>query len=368
MWIETSQGPRRVRDLIGKPFVAVVGGELYAAPYGFIPTGLRPILRVTTARGYSIRATAVHKVLVETGRRLKIGGGYNEDREWIRIDELEPGIQLVLDASPFLIGRTDTKKFDLGWLLGEMVGDGGYNPEKKYNGYVRFWGEHAKFMAERATGIIKTHLTPRLDFKGSNWSEANGSLTVSSSELSHLANHLIEPGTKAGTDLLETMPQDFVRGFLSGLFDSDGSVQGTVEKGVSIRLSQSDLSRLQMVQRMLLRLGITSTIYCNRREAGDRLLPDGKGGKRGYASKANHELHVSKSALSLFRDVIGLHKPDKVNRLNQVLAGRKRPLYRDRFATKVVGVDADGVEPVYECTVEGINWVVSNGLVASNSG
>lgn len=367
MWIETSKGPTRVRNLVGKAFVAAVGGELHAAPNGFVQTGLRPVFRVNTSRGYSIRAATDQKVLVETGRRLKSGGGYNYDHEWISVGELKAGNQMVLDASRFSVVEPDAKSFGRGWLLGEMVGDGGYNPGK-YSGYVRFWNEHAEFMAMRAAEIIKTHLMPRSDFKGSNWSEANGTITVSSSELSYLAKHLIEPGTKAGTDLLETMRQDFLRGFLSGLFDSDGSVQGSTEKGVSIRLSQSDLCRLQMVQRMLLRLGIASTIYCNRREAGDRMLPDGKGGERAYPTKANHELHVSKSALGVFRDVIGLHQPEKESRLDQVLTGRKRALYTDRFTTKFVGVEASGMEPVYDCMVEGVNCLVSNGLVVSNCG
>ena len=65
---------------------------------------------------------------------------------------------------------------------------------------------------------------------------------------------------------------------LRGLFDADGSVQGTQAKGISVRLSQSDLALLEAVQRMLLRFGIAATIYRDRRPAGRRPMPDGKGG------------------------------------------------------------------------------------------
>ena len=70
--------------------------------------------------------------------------------------------------------------------------------------------------------------------------------------------------------------------FLRGLFDTDGSVQGTQEKGISIRLAQSNLQTLQAAQRMLARLGIIATIYEERRPAHRRLLPDGHGGQKEY--------------------------------------------------------------------------------------
>ena len=48
-------------------------------------------------------------------------------------------------------------------------------------------------------------------------------------------------------------------GMLRGLFDTDGSVQGSQAKGVSIRLAQSDLGLLEAVQRMLVVLaGVTT--------------------------------------------------------------------------------------------------------------
>ena len=76
------------------------------------------------------------------------------------------------------------------------------------------------------------------------------------------------PGAKTITPALEQCSSDFCRAFLRGLFDADGSVQGTTAKGVSVRLAQSDLATLEAAQRMLLRLGIASTIYRNRRAEG----------------------------------------------------------------------------------------------------
>ena len=63
----------------------------------------------------------------------------------------------------------------------------------------------------------------------------------------------LRPGRQTITPAIERGSSEFYRGFLRGLFDSEGSVQGTQAKGVSIRLGRSDTSMLEGVQRMLLR-------------------------------------------------------------------------------------------------------------------
>lgn len=97
----------------------------------------------------------------------------------------------------------------------------------------------------------------------------------------------MKPGAKTLTEAMERGSSAFYRGFLRGLFDADGSVQGGREEGVSIRLSQSNLETLQAVQRMLLRLGVVSRIYRERRPTILRTLPDGRGGGANIAPCRN---------------------------------------------------------------------------------
>jgi len=92
-------------------------------------------------------------------------------------------------------------------------------------------------------------------------------------------------------------------------------VQGDQSKGVSVRLSQSDLPTLRAVQRMLLRLGINSRIYQNRRPAGERMMPDGRGGQRLYPHKAQHELVISGENILRFAERIGFANDAKAGRL-----------------------------------------------------
>ena len=95
------------------------------------------------------------------------------------------------------------------------------------------------------------------------------------------------------------------RGFLQAIFSADGSFQGTLEKGYSVRLAQSNLPLLEKVQIMLLNFGIVSKLYQNRRPKGKSLLPDGKGQKKYYPTKAHHELVISKDNLIRYKDEIG---------------------------------------------------------------
>ncbi len=62
-WVQTADGPRRVRDLVGKPFTALVNGRPFAsAAEGFFLTATKPVLNLTTREGHGLRLTADHPV------------------------------------------------------------------------------------------------------------------------------------------------------------------------------------------------------------------------------------------------------------------------------------------------------------------
>jgi ribonucleoside-diphosphate reductase alpha chain len=108
---------------------------------------------------------------------------------------------------------------------------------------------------------MQTNVPQRSDFHG--WMPVSGrqEYRLSLVYVQNLAESLgIFPGEKIITEKIEQESSDFYKGFLRGFFDADGSVQGTHDKGISIRLFQSDFDCLQAVQRMLLRLGIVSSI------------------------------------------------------------------------------------------------------------
>ena len=176
------------------------------------------------------------------------------------------------------------------------------------------------------------------------------------------------PGCKGVTTDIERASSTFYRGFLRGLFDADGSVQGDHAKGISVRLAQSDLDWLEAVQRMLLRLGIASRIYRNRREAGESLLPDGKGGMKAYATAAQHELTISGDNLARYAETVGFADTEKRIRLKTALGDYRRALNRERFVATVASIEEAGVEDVFDVAIPGINAFDANGLYVHNCG
>jgi ribonucleoside-diphosphate reductase alpha chain len=178
----------------------------------------------------------------------------------------------------------------------------------------------------------------------------------------------MSPGNKRITDRVESASSDFCRGLLRGLFDTDGSVQGAQDKGVSVRLTQVDLENLYRVQRMLLRLGICSTIYRNRKPAGSNLMPDGNSGLKRYPTQALHELVISAANLERFEAIVGFVHAAKAERLAELLASYRRALNRERFVATVESVDADGVEDVFDVHVPGAHAFDANGFYVHNCG
>lgn len=357
-WIQTSEGPRQVAELVDKPFVALVDGHGYSAT-GFWKTGDKPVFKVKTNRGYEVRATANHKILVETSRKRKGNGvaGFHVAQEWVEVKDLEPGDKVVIsNHRDFPMGGVD--EFDSGWLLGEVVGDGGHNPDK-YPSYVRFWGDNQTAMASRAAAITGTTVVANAINKTSQ---------VSSIKIEELASGLITPAAKTLLPALEKKSAGFVAGFLRGLFDADGSVQGDLEKGVSVRLWQADERRIKTVQRMLNRLGIASTVYLFREPLAEREMPDGNGGLKSYLCSAGHELVISKDNVRQFMKCVGFYDEFKMARLEEITGARTRSPYQERFTTDVVSVERDGFEAVYDCTVDEVHRFDANGIVVHNCG
>lgn len=357
-WVLTTEGARQVRDLIGVDFMAAVDGQPFAAK-GFWETGVKPVLKLKTKEGYSLRLTANHKVLAVPYISRKI-----EKPEWVEAGELKPGDQIKLHNQRELIWEGEGT-FDEGWLLGALVGDGTFDQKAAK---LTFWGERRNEMAAQAINSLRASVKVRADLQGFDQTEHERTI-VSSAGLRDLAADFgIYRGQKTITPFVEQASSAFYCGFLQGLFDTDGTVIGTQAKGVSVRLAQSDLPLLEAAQRMLLRLGITATLYENRRPAGPRLMPDGKGGYAEFETRANHELVITNDNLAVFAELIGFSDLDKHERLTAKLNGYQRQMNRERFVVTVESVEPDGVEMVYDCAVNEMHAFDANGLYVHNCG
>ena len=258
----------------------------------------------------------------------------------------------------------------MGWLLGLLVGDGtfAHNEAKSDQAILRFRGEKSKAMVEMAHAVLTDNVSARSDMQPL-WHPTNKYWQLSSTGLANAAaTYGIIHEHKTVTDGVENASSAFYTGFLRGLFDADGTVIGEQDKGVSVRLAQSNLDLLRRVQRMLLRLGIASTIYQNRRDAGLRALPDGRGGLKEYWTKAQHELVIARENIGIYQERVGFSDPDKAARLSDKLGNYRKQPDRERFVARIKSITPVGRASVYDCTVPGIHAFDANGLYVHNCG
>ncbi|HSZ75670.1 MAG TPA: LAGLIDADG family homing endonuclease [Rhizomicrobium sp.] len=375
-WILTSEGPRQITELIDAPFEAVAEGRVWPSTgRGFFSRGVRPVMELSTVEGHSLHLTADHCI-----RKITRRTRWSLEWEWAEASSLSSGDEILLHDhrdAPQWGNRRDVRIDSAeGYLLGLLIGDGVLKADKAVlsvwpgrkvvNGDDERPGVHDVMEAALDAARALPH---REDFRGWSEIEGRGEWRMSTGALRKLAlAHGMETGNKFITLVMERRSSAFHEAFLRGFFDADGSVQGSQTKGVSVRLSQSDLARLKAVQRMLLRLGIASTIYENRRLEGQSVLPDGKGGSKAYPIKAQHELVISGDNLPVFARRIGFVDTAKAARLENLLGQYRRNLNREAFVTTVKSVVAAGEAEVFDAAIPGLNAFDANGLWAHNCG
>ncbi|MDO9011485.1 MAG: LAGLIDADG family homing endonuclease [Gallionella sp.] len=374
-WVMTGHGARQVRELIGKPFAALIDGKSYQTEsQGFFFTGTKPVLRLKTTEGHSLRLTSDHQVL-----RVSRMTRHIRETEWVKAGELRVCDQIVLHDHRDHQAWNGAHTEDEGYLIGLLIGDGTLKNDKAV---LSVWDTAALKIANGgemspSTGVASVMLAAeqaartlphRSDFNG--WQkpiDGRGEYRLATGALRTLALELgLTPGNKRFTAAMETGSSNFYRGVLRGMFDADGSVQGSQEKGISVRLTQINIGNLEAVQRMLQRLGIIASIYQNRRPEGIKTLPDGKGGSKEYACQALHELIISGENIVRYAELIGFADYDKQTKLDGLLANYQRKPNAERFVATVHSLEEDGVEDVYDVTVSEVHAFDANGLYVHN--
>ncbi|MCF7970101.1 MAG: ribonucleoside-diphosphate reductase [Methylococcaceae bacterium] len=373
-WVQTEHGARQVSSLLGQQIKVLVDGQLHlSGAEGFFKTATKKVVKLMTKEGFNLRLTEDHQV-----RKITTQTRYLQETQWCAASELQAGDQVLLNDHRTANTWQGLYNENQGYLIGLLIGDGTLKEDKAV---LSVWksaqavNSNADIINAGVNAIMDKVLnasqefTTRSDFTG--WSEIAGrnEHRLSFAGLKHFAEKLgMSVGNKAITPAIESASSDFYKGFLQGFFDADGSVQGSQEKGVSVRLAQSDLARLEVAQRMLLRLGIKSSIYRNRRPAGIKQLPNGKGGNADYQIKAQHELIISGENLITFQELVNFTDVNKALKLKSALSSYKRNLNRERFTATIEAIIPDGIEDVFDIQVPGINTFDANGLHAHNCG
>ncbi|MFB6100290.1 MAG: ribonucleotide reductase N-terminal alpha domain-containing protein, partial [Candidatus Nanohalobium sp.] len=327
-------------------------------------TGTKDVYKLETVEGFELRLTADHKVMTEDG--------------WKEAQNLEEDDELhILDREgSFGHGGSEEEGRVLGWLVGD-----GQMKQSEERAVLHFYDEDTEISEEFAGYANEVVRTP----------EGNGDYEIGVQQVQRREGHrqtaeareervrserLYELASEYNLDEEKLQvpekvfrsSKEMAKGFLQGLFTADGSVQGNVEKGVSVRLSSSDEELLKETQQLLLNFGIYSKVYTERREEGRREMPDGKGGMKEYDIKAQHDLMISKGSLLEFQEKIGFLREDKNRKLEEKLSNYTRGPYREKFTARVESLEKDGHEDVYDLTEPDTHSFIANGLVVHNCG
>ncbi len=319
------------------------------------PTGIRPIYQLQTKEGYTVRLTEDHKVLTLEG--------------WKAASDLIVGDKIHLLHGEGGFGTTGNA--DLGQILGWLIGDGYLNTRREGAVTLSFFGTEQSIAPRFAEAVNRLVVAPegqRQYIVGAQKIVGRDETRIESTRLLHLIDpELLENKLQVPPSVLRGS-REMQKGFLSALFTADGSVQGTMEKGTSVRLTSISQSLLENVQRLLLNFGIASHIYKNRRNAGARELPDGKGGSASYDCQTYHDLMISRGNLRVFAEQIGFLTDEKQHKLEEALTKFSRGPYREDFLATFESLAPGGEEMVYDLSEPEAHQFVGNGLTLHNCG
>jgi ribonucleoside-diphosphate reductase alpha chain len=356
-WVQTGEGPRQVSELRGRRTSVRVDGRLHdTTEAGFFRTATREVLRLETAEGHALRLTADHRVRRVVGFELG-----RPITEWCEAGQLAAGDRVLLQDHRSGAHWTGALSEEEGYLLGMLVSRGRIEGEQAWLSLWRAPVAANSTYPGIAAGVrgIMTQVTQAAKIVSGNtafagWQEVpeRGEYRLSVPGLFGLARRLgLAPGSSIVTPSTERTSSAFHAGFLRAWFDArgrlqerDGQPQLVLDADVG-PAPQARLPSLAALQRMLQRLGIVAGC-----EAG------------------TDQLVIRGSNLREFMRRIGFADVERRRRLETWLTAAGDALYDERFIARVRGVQADGVEDVYDVQVPGINSFDANGLHAHNCG
>src|SRR3989338_4486517 len=340
-----------------------------------IKTGTKHVFRVETTSGFEIKATADHKILTPHG--------------WKAVEQLTAGNEILIQsgagkfnsdsALPFIVENTPVGKngkkyrnnlpakwsYDLGLVMGWMLGDGLLNDQANQVGLVF---SKPDYEAKEQLKPIFEHYCNR-SIKLTNRDQSAVQIRSNSK---YVTEYFFKLGLtsvdkeKEVPSTIYTATEEAVRGFLKGLFSSDGTIAHQKESRNYVRLNSSSLTLLKGAQRLLLNLGIKSTIYDRSTEPKTFKYITAKNQTKQYqTSGENYELNISKENLPRFLDKIGFIQSRHTQTAAKI---QQHEFYTEYFVEKIKTIEAAGIEDVYDLTEPTTHSFIGNGILLHNCG
>lgn len=381
-------------------------------------TGIKPVCRLTTRLGRSIRATANHKFLTMEG--------------WSRLDELKAGQHIGLPRHLSSPARQSMADAELA-LLGHLIGDGCVLPKHAVQ-YTTASPELANTVAFAAHEVFGEALRPHIQKVIQKSQTPLYQVFLSSAQ--HMTHGRRNPVVRWFSDLgiagfrapdkrvpeqVFRQPERAIALFLRHLWATDGAIK--IERLPRIYYASSSLRLAGDVQSLLLRLGINARLK--------RVAQLGKGRDQyhiilsgqpdverfvecvgtvgsyreqevgqirryleGRRPNTNRDIIPRSVWQSLARPAMrrldmtdrqmqqqlgnqycgtSLHKNhlsrERAARLAQVVASEELALLADSdlYWDQIVSITPEGEEEVFDLTVPGVHNFVADGMVVHNS-
>ena len=331
------------------------------------PSGRKPVFKLRLASGRSVDATANHPFLTTDG--------------WTRLDALSVGSFLAVPRRlPAPLHPGDGWSDDEVALLAHMIGHGTMGAAFTYEtadvankGLVEDLARRLFGLGAKATKVGNAwrlgfpspyRLTTGVHHPMRNWLEPHG-LWKSSASTRFVPSSIFGLG------------DDKVALFLHHLWATDGSVTiGTGSSGPSVGTGYATTSeRLALdVQRLLLRLGVPSTI--GRADKRPTARPDD--GVQGHREGFRVRIHGAASQTRFLR-MVGCHgaRGACIPEALAMLDGIEEDANDDHAPGDVAGSDlcwdevvevtSLGEQPTFDVTIVGTHNFIADGVVAHNS-
>ena len=349
--VATAAGYRRIADLVGDHVEIVACDGQPSNVTRIFPTGIKPVYRLRTRSGYSLRLTADHRVMTA-------------NRGDVPAINLRAGDNILLRGAGFgsrSLGR------EIAEFLGAAVGDGCQTgkqgqvfitvgkservlAETLLQSLARFTEGSEDGRARRARSVVETPTSLRV---GSSAAPLRGLVARYT---------VIDRGAaeKQFTDEVFSLDRASQAALLRGLFTADGTVADYGEKSQFVSLDSTSLALLEQVQLMLLSFGVKAKLYLNRLPGSEQEMPGGV-----YRRQTMHSLRISRSSRVIFEREIGFMS-ESPKSAQLAFMNARVTTYADRFEDEFASIEYSGDEPVYDLTEPRTNHFVANGMVVHN--
>lgn len=233
--------------------VFALGDDLRLAvtePSDHIDDGIKPVFRVTTALGRTVRCTLTHPFRTLDG--------------WHPLSELAVGDRIAVPRALPVFGSAALPEHEVS-LLGLLLGDGTLTAGAGRNGSIRFTNRSATIVdeARRCAEAFGTQLTDAGRPGEFRFSGGRGCAPGSSGVLEMVRRHGLagcNSHTKHVPDAVYQLPKTQVALFLNRLFATDGWASVASSGAAQIGFASVSEQLARPVQHLLLRFGIIAAL------------------------------------------------------------------------------------------------------------